>query len=102
MVYSSTLHEPLTARTRLERSFDTSAVLALKASSDRDLLIGGPHLAAQALAAGLVDEGALFVWPIVLGGRKPALDVQQRLDAQLLDEHRFGNDVLYLRYRVGS
>ena len=66
----------------------------------RDLLVGGPNLAAQALAAGLVDELPLFVWPVVLGGRKPALPTDTRADLELLDEHRFGNGVVHLRYRV--
>ncbi|CAM5628933.1 Dihydrofolate reductase family protein OS=Streptomyces rochei OX=1928 GN=G3I25_11950 PE=4 SV=1 [Streptomyces rochei] len=100
VVYSSTLAEPSTARTRLERRFDPGAVQDLKATAGGDLLVGGPNLAAQALAAGLVDEIALFVWPIVLGGRNPALPTDARIDLELVDEHRFGNGVVHLRYRV--
>lgn len=100
VVYSSTLAEPSTARTRLERRFDPGAVQDLKATAGGDLLVGGPNLAAQALAAGLVDEVALFVWPIVLGGRNPALPTDARIDLELVDEHRFGNGVVHLRYRV--
>lgn len=100
VVYSSTLAEPSTARTRLERRFDPGAVHDLKATAGGNLLVGGPNLAAQALAAGLVDEIALFVWPIVLGGRNPALPTDARIDLELVDEHRFGNGVVHLRYRV--
>ncbi|MCC8448996.1 dihydrofolate reductase family protein [Streptomyces rochei] len=100
VVYSSTLAEPSTARTRLERRFDPGAVQDLKATAGGDLLVGGPNLAAQALAAGLVDEIALFVWPIVLGGRNPALPTDARIDLELVDEHRFGNGVVHLRFRV--
>lgn len=100
VVYSSTLASPLTGNTRLERHFDPTAVLDLKGSAPSDLLVGGPHLAAQALAAGLVDELALFVWPVVLGGRKPALPADTRVDLELVAEHRFGNGVVHLRYRV--
>ncbi|MFF9270077.1 dihydrofolate reductase family protein [Streptomyces rochei] len=100
VVYSSTLAESSTARTRLERRFDPGAVHDLKATAGGDLLVGGPNLAAQALAAGLVDEIALFVWPIVLGGRNPALPTDARIDLELIDEHRFGNGVVHLRYRV--
>ncbi|MFC7994700.1 dihydrofolate reductase family protein [Streptomyces rochei] len=100
VVYSSTLAEPSTARTRLERRFDPGAVHDLKATAGGDLLVGGPNLAAQALAAGLVDEIALFVWPIVLGGRNPALPTDARIDLELVGEHRFGNGVVHLRYRV--
>jgi dihydrofolate reductase len=100
VVYSSTLAAPRTANTRLERHFDPGAVRDLKAAATRDLLVGGPNLAAQALAAGLVDEVALFVWPVVLGGRTPALATDLRIDLELVDEHRFGNGVVSLRYRL--
>jgi dihydrofolate reductase len=100
VVYSSTLAAPLTANTRLERSFDAGAVHELKAAANRDLLVGGPNLAVQALVAGLVDELALFVWPVVLGGRNPALPTDSRFDLELIDEHRFGSGVVYLRYHL--
>jgi riboflavin biosynthesis pyrimidine reductase len=100
VVYSSTLAAPLTANTRLERNFDQAAVHDLKAAASMDLLVGGPNLAAQALVAGLVDELALFVWPIVLGGRNPALPTDTRADLELLDEHRFSSGVVHLRYRL--
>lgn len=100
VVYSSTLAATSTANTRLERRFDPGAVHDLKTAAGRDLIVGGPNLAAQALGAGLVDELALFVWPVVLGGRNPALPTDTRVDLELLDEHRFGNGVVGLRYRV--
>lgn len=99
IVYSTTLDAVSTAKTRLERHFDVDAVRDLKASASGDLLVGGPHLAAQALAAGLVDECHLFVWPIVLGGQNPALPPDRRTDLELLDERRVGNGVVHLRYR---
>jgi dihydrofolate reductase len=85
VVYSSALAAPLTANTRLERHFSPSAVRDLKAAADRDVLIGGQNLAAQALAAGLVDELVLFVWPVVLGGRTAALVTDTRVDLTLVD-----------------
>jgi len=100
VVYSSTLPAPLTANTRLERRFDPGAVLELKVTATRDLLVGGPHIAGQALAAGLVDELALLVWPVVLGGRNPALQTGARVDLELVDEHRFAGGVVGLRYRL--
>ena len=102
VVYSSTLAAPLTSNTRLERHFDRDAVLDLKARAAGDLLVGGPNLAAQSLAADLVDELALFIWPVVLGGRKPALSTDTRADLELIDEHRFSSGVVHLRYRIPS
>jgi dihydrofolate reductase len=100
VVYSSTLAAPITARTRLERHLDIGTVRNMKTTASRDLLVGGPVLAAQALAAGLVDELALFVWPVILGGRHPALPTVARTDLELTDEHRFASGVIRLRYRV--
>lgn len=101
VVYSSTLDEPCTATTRIERSFDATAVREMKAAATGDLLVGGPHLAAQAFAAGLVDEVQLYVWPMILGGRNPALPTDQHIELDLVDHHTFPNGVVHLRYRVG-
>ena len=99
VVYSTTLATVSTANTRLERRFNPTAVHELKAAASSDLTIGGANLAAQALKAGLVDECQLFVWPLAIGGGKPALPTDTRVDLELLDERRFGNGVLLLRYR---
>jgi dihydrofolate reductase len=100
IVYSTTLAAVSTAKTRLERHFDPAAVHDLKAAAGGDLLVGGPNLAAQAFRAGLVDECHLLIWPVVLGGSKPALAADTRADLVLLDERRFGNGVVHLRYRL--
>jgi dihydrofolate reductase len=100
VVYSSTLTEVGSARTRVEPVFDPDAVRALKATADRDLAIGGPTLAAHALRAGLVDELNLFLSPVVVGGGTPVLPPGLRLDLQLAGERRFANGVVHLRYRV--
>jgi len=102
VVYSRTLRAVSTARTRLERDFDPEAVRALKRDADRDLTVGGPGLAAEALRAGLVDEVHLFLSPVVVGGGTRALPDGVRLDLELLDERRFGNGVVHLAYRVGG
>jgi riboflavin biosynthesis pyrimidine reductase len=100
IVYSKTLETPSSARTRIERDFDPEAVRQLKASAGRDLTVGGPHLAAQAFKAGLVDEFQLFFVPMVVGGGNQALPDHVRLRLELLDERRFGNGMVYLRYRT--
>ena len=100
VVYSTTLDAVSTAKTRLEHSFDPASVRALKASAASDLTVGGPHLAAHARKAGLVDECHLFIRPVLLGGGKPALPSDTRAELELLDDRRLGNGVVYLRYRI--
>jgi dihydrofolate reductase len=100
IVYSRTLETASTAKTRIERDFDPEAVRVLKASAERDLGIGGSHLAAQALAAGLVDELHLFFHPVLVGGGNRALPDGVHAQLELLDERRFGSGVVHLNYRV--
>ncbi len=102
VVYSTTLDTVSTSRTRLERAFDPEAVRQMKSSAERDLIVGGPNLAAHAFKAGLVDACQLFVVPIVVGGGNQALpdDVQLKLD--LVDERRFSSGMVYLHYRTRS
>jgi dihydrofolate reductase len=100
VVYSTTLAAVATTRTTLERAFDPVDVGRLKEEASSDISVGGPGLAAEALAAGLVDECHLFLGPVVVGGGTRALPDGLRLDLELLDERRFGNGVVYVRYRV--
>jgi dihydrofolate reductase len=102
IVYSKTLEAASSARTRIEREFEPAAVRQLKAAAERDLTVGGPELAAEAFKAGLVDECHLFVAPIVVGGGTQSLPDNVRLELELLDERRFGNGMVYLRYRTSS
>jgi dihydrofolate reductase len=100
IVYSRTLEAPLTARMRIEHNFEPEAIRQLKAQSDRDLSIGGPELAAQAIRAALVDEYLLFLVPVVVGAGKQALPPGCRIELDLLDERRFRNGTVFLRYRT--
>lgn len=101
IVYSTTLDEVSTKRTRLEREFDPEAIRRLKQESDRDISIGGPALAEHALRAGLVDDFSVYLNPVIVGGGKPALPDGVRLDLELLEERHFASGVVFLRYRVG-
>jgi dihydrofolate reductase len=98
IVYSKTLDAVSSARTRIDREFDPEQVRQLKAQRERDISVGGPDLAAQAIRAGLVDEYHLFVTPIVVGGGTESLPDGVRLQLDLLAERRFANGVVYLRY----
>jgi dihydrofolate reductase len=100
VVYSKTLEAVSSSRTRIERDFDAEAIREMKSRAARDLSVGGPELAAQAIEAGLVDELHLFLSPIVVGGGTPSLPDGMRLELELLSERRFGNGVVQLHYRA--
>jgi dihydrofolate reductase len=103
VVYSSTLAEASTVRTRIEREFEASAIERMKAESDRDISIGGPTLASSAIAAGLVDEYQIFVAPVIVGAGLPLFGAHTRHDLQLVDERRLDSGFVYLDYaRSGS
>jgi dihydrofolate reductase len=100
IVFSRSLETVSSERTRIERSFDPEAIRALKASSERDIGIGGPTLAAHAFAAGLVDEIRLFLSPVIVGGGTRGLPDGVRIGLELQEERRFDNGTVYLRYRA--
>jgi dihydrofolate reductase len=102
VVYTATLSEPTTTRTRIERAFDADAVRRMKAATNRHLMIGGAGLAAEAFRAGLVDECQLLLYPVAVGGGKPVLPRHLRLQFGLLEQRRFENGSVYLRYRSGA
>jgi dihydrofolate reductase len=102
VVYSRTLGTTSTTKTRLERDFDVEAIRKLKADSEREIAVGGPELAGQAIKAGLVDELQLFFVPVLVGGGTRSLPDDVRLNLDLLDEHRFGSGAIYLHYRALS
>ncbi|HSM02478.1 MAG TPA: dihydrofolate reductase family protein [Acidimicrobiia bacterium] len=100
VVHSMTLTAASTATTRLESSFEAESVRGMKASATHDMSVGGPNLAAHAFEAGLVDECQFFVYPLAVGGGKRALPRHVRIELELLDERRFSNGVVNLRYRT--
>ena len=102
VVYSSSLDDVSTARTRIERQFEPEAVRQLKEASDSDLSIGGAALGGEAFRHGLVDECVLLLCPVLVGGGKPALPRGVRLDLELLDHRRFRNGVIYVRHEIRS
>lgn len=100
IVYSSTLASVTGAGARLERTFDADAVRRLKATSERNLVVGGPGLAAHAFRAGLVDEVDLFLAPILVGGGTRFFPVDLRIPLELVDTRRFANGMVFVRHRV--
>jgi len=103
IVYSKTLSEPVTERTRIERAFDPAAVRTIKDAATTDLCIGNAVLAAEGFRAGLIDEVHLVVHPIVVGGGKRALPDDVRLQLELIDVRPFaGTGVVSVRYRAAG
>lgn len=102
IVYSRALPEVSTAHTRLERQFDPDSVRAMKTSAANDLTVGGSTLAAHAFDAGLVDECHFLIHPVLIGRGKAAYLNDARAQLELLEEHRFGSGVVYVRYRTQS
>ncbi len=100
IVYSKTLASSSSKRTRIERDFDPAAVRRMKADLDADISIGGPHLAAQAFRAGLVDECHLLLAPVVVGSGNPALQPGLSVKLDLVAERRFKSGFVHLHYRV--
>ena len=102
VVFSKTLASVSSGRSSLEQEFNAEAIQRMKVRATGDFTVGGADLAAQAFAAGLVDEYHVFVWPMVLGGGKPALPTNARLDLRLLDAQRTQTGVAYLHYRISK
>lgn len=84
----------------LEREFDPQLVRRLMTQLPYDIAVAGPDLAAQAIRAGLVGEYHLLVVPAMLGGGRPVLPASVCARLHLLDERRFSNGMVYLRYRT--
>lgn len=102
IVYSKTLAEPLSERTRIERFFDPNIVRELKANAEHDMAVSGPELAAHAIKAGIVDEVQMRICPMIVGGGKRFFPAGVRLDLELLEERRFRCGDIFLRYAVRS
>jgi dihydrofolate reductase len=102
IVYSRTLQEVSSERTRIERDFDAVAIRRLKEGSRSDISIGGAELAGQAIVEGLVDECHLLLVPVLVGDGKRALPAGVHAELELLEQRRFGSGVVYLHYRFGA
>jgi len=100
IVYSKSRETVSTPKTRLEREFHPQVVRELTARSPLDISVAGPTLAAQAIRTGLVDEYHLLVVPTMLGGGTRVLPSNVRIRLDLLDERRFTNGMVYLRYHT--
>ena len=100
IVFSRTLTEATTRKTRVDRDFDLEAIRKLKRESKHDMAIAGAQLAGLALEADLLDECHLFLNPVILGAGKPALQASSRRYLELLETRRFSTGVIHVHYRI--
>ncbi len=100
VVFSTKLQSVSTARTRLERSFDPAAVRRFVDEADGDVNIGGAHLAAQALRAGVVDRIEFYVNPVIMGAGTRWFPNDLRVHLRLVEQRRFSDGVVFLAYET--
>ena len=101
VVFSSTL-SAVQGSARLASGGLAEEIERLRAEpGEGDIAIGGPTLAAEAAALGLIDEYRVRVYPVLVGGGLPFFaQREQRVDLDLVEARTFSSRVVYLRYRV--
>jgi dihydrofolate reductase len=100
VVYSRTLAEATTPNTRIVREFDPEQVRREVDAAEKDAVVGGATLAGVAMRAGIVDELRLVVLPYLAGGGTRAIPEGVAGRIRLLEERRFDNDAVLLRYAL--
>jgi len=98
IVYSTSLSDVTIANATIERSFDPNAIQKLVAKSDKDFDIGGPHLAGEAIKAGIVDEYHQFIAPVMIGSGNYWLPKDVKSELKLVDVRKFENGLAHLQY----
>jgi dihydrofolate reductase len=98
IVFSTSLSEVTIANATIERFFDPDAVQKLVAESDKDFDIGGPHLAAEAIKAGIVDEYHQIIVPRLIGSGNCWLPENVKSELKLVNLRKFKNGFVHLQY----
>jgi dihydrofolate reductase len=99
IVYSNTINEVSIANTKIEHSFEPDTIHKLATESDKDFDIGGPHLAAQAIKANIIDEYHQIIAPILIGSGNHWLPDGANNKLELVDVRKFENGFAHLQYR---
>ena len=101
VVFSTTLTS-VGGSARLASGSVAEEIRRLRAEpGEGDIAIGGATLAAQAAAAGLIDEYQLMVYPVLVGGGIPFFAPDERfVNLELVETRTFSSKFVYLRYRV--
>src|SRR2546430_2372813 len=98
IVYSTSLTDVTIANATIERSFDPNTVQKLVAESDKDFGIGGPHLAAEAIKAGIVDEYHQIIVSQLIGSGNYWLSKDVKSKLEVVDLRKFENGFVHLQY----
>jgi dihydrofolate reductase len=99
-VFSRTLHE-VGPNASLRAEVDLGEMRALKQQPGGDMTLGGVDLVETFRRLDLVDEYRLYVNPVVIGrGRRLFDTADNPTDLELVENRRFGNGVVLLRYAV--
>ncbi|MGE0600397.1 MAG: dihydrofolate reductase family protein [Dehalococcoidia bacterium] len=99
IVFSRTL-QSVDENSRLVRENIAEEVASLKASTDKELALGGPGIAAEFTRLGLVDEYWLYYVPAIVGGGKPMFGgVDQPMRMEMLGVDTFGGGTTLVRCR---
>lgn len=100
-VVSTTLTEPNWENTTVLKGPLVDEVQALKSSPGSDIVTtGSMRLTADLIAAGLVDEYRLFVYPVVIGrGHRLFTDATDVPGLHLEEVRPFVSGIVLLRYR---
>jgi dihydrofolate reductase len=99
VVFSTTPPE-LRGNTRRAEGDVAQEIARLRAVPGGDIAIGGPTLAAQAAAHGLIDEYRIRLHPVTLGGGIPFFASHGRGHLEPVETRAFDSGVVFLRYRV--
>ena len=95
-VFSDTLRTAPDGVTIVRREDAASVVTRLKQEFDGPIQVGGPDLAASLLH--LIDEFALFTFPVVIGSGRPYLPVGEPLRLQPVEHRVLASGVTYTRH----
>lgn len=104
VVFSTTLSEVRGRAARLASGGVAQEIERLRAEpGEGEIAIGGATLAAQAAAAGLIDEYRAVVYPVLVGGGIPFFPRdERRVDLELVETRTFASQFVLLRYRTAQ
>ena len=100
IVFSNTLTR-VDESSRLFSGDIVTEITKLKERPGKDIVVGGPTLAATFMRLGLIDEYRVYIQPIILGGGKPMFArLDNRIDLRLVETHTFSSGIVLLKYQT--